>query len=90
MRREMAALLSVQNLCIAAGAFVIYLVCTIVYRLCFSPLAKFPGPKLAALTTWYEIYFDVIDGPRFPWVVEELHQRYGIGLPWGRQLSYLC
>ena len=73
-----ALLLSFQNLCIATVAVAIYLVCKIVHRLWFSPLARFPGPKLAALTSWYEIYFDVVDGPRFPWVVEELHRRYGI------------
>ena len=77
----MLALLSLESLCLAAGALAICTVCTIVYRLYFSPLARFPGPKLAALTTWYEIYFDVVDGPRFPWVVEELHPQYGNRTP---------
>lgn len=31
-----------------------------VYRLYLSPLAKFPGPRFAALTLWFEFYYDVI------------------------------
>ncbi|OTB06193.1 hypothetical protein M426DRAFT_55658 [Hypoxylon sp. CI-4A] len=50
---------------------------TVVYhRLFLHPLAKFPGPKLAAATRWYECYYDVLCG-RYTWKIAELHQRYG-------------
>ncbi|KAH8600962.1 cytochrome P450 [Bisporella sp. PMI_857] len=49
----------------------------VAYRLFLSPLAKFPGPKLAALTGWYETYFDCIKRGRF-WVeIEKMHEQYG-------------
>lgn len=59
------------------GAFLVYGLGLAVYRLCLSPIVGFPGPKLAALSLWYEFYYDVICGGRY-WVkINELHDRYG-------------
>jgi hypothetical protein len=46
-------------------------------RLYFSPLSKFPGPKLAAATLWYEFYFNIIRGGRFMWEIKRMHEKYG-------------
>lgn len=56
----------------------LYLLTGAVYRLYFHPLARFPGPKLAALTKWYEFYHDIVHKGCFIWKLEELHDRYGI------------
>lgn len=59
------------------GIVVLWLIYIAFTRLYTSPLAKFPGPRLAALTTWYQFYFDVIQDGRLPWHLAHLHQIYG-------------
>ena len=49
-------------------------------RLYFHPLAHIPGPRLAALTWWYEFYFDVIQPGRYVFKIQELHKQYGRSL----------
>lgn len=65
-----------------AALFVTYLllftVYTVITRLYLSPLAKVPGPKLAALTYLYEWYYDIVQQGRFPFKVRDLHEKYGM------------
>ncbi|KAF1993035.1 cytochrome P450 [Amniculicola lignicola CBS 123094] len=48
-----------------------------IYRLFFSPLSKFPGPKLAAVTGWVETYHDVFRGGQLIFKLGEWHEEYG-------------
>lgn len=59
--------------CMLIGQYVI----RIVYRVFFSPLAKFPGPKLAAMTSLYEFYFDYVKKAKYCFEIERMHQVYG-------------
>jgi hypothetical protein len=55
----------------------VYLIGLAIYRLYLSPLAKFPGPKLAALSKYYELYYEVVKRGQFTFHIQELHKRYG-------------
>lgn len=57
--------------------FLFYLIGLAFYRLYWSPIAKFPGSKLAALTLWYEFYYDVIQRGRYSSKIAEMHKQYG-------------
>jgi hypothetical protein len=59
-----------------AGAIILYPFAVAIYNLYFSPLAKFPGPKLAAATGWYEAFHDIWDND-FHEVIEKMHEKYG-------------
>jgi hypothetical protein len=58
-------------------SLVAYFVGLAVYRLWLSPIAAFPGPKLAALTKWYEFYYDVVLRGKYSDHITELHKIYG-------------
>ena len=64
-------------LLISVGAAVFYHILRTIYRLSFHPLAKFPGPKLAAASYWYEYYHNVVLPGRYLWKIKALHQIYG-------------
>ncbi|KAK0701924.1 cytochrome P450 [Lasiosphaeria miniovina] len=58
-------------------AYLVYTTGLAVYNLFLSPLAKFPGSKLAAATSWYEFYYDYwLDG-QYIFEIERMHKKYG-------------
>jgi hypothetical protein len=60
-------------------AFLAYEVLKIVYRFTLHPLAKFPGPNLAAATNLYAIYYDLYKdgGGVLVKHLPALHDKYG-------------
>jgi len=66
------------NLPWLAAGFLVWLGALAAYRLYLSPLAKFPGPKLAALTGWYETYYDCMKDGSFWIQIEQFHRQYGM------------
>ena len=55
----------------------LYLIGLAVYRLFLSPIRNIPGPKLTAVTGWYETYHDVYRGGKIIFEIERWHQQYG-------------
>ena len=58
-------------------AYIFYVLCLVIYRLHFHPLAKFPGPKYAAISRWHEFYYEVVKKGQFTFKVQEYHKKYG-------------
>jgi hypothetical protein len=53
--------------------------CFVLSRLVFHPLARFPGPKIAALTSLYEDFHEVHGSANYDyiWRIQKMHDRYG-------------
>lgn len=66
---------SLPLLCLVV--YVAYLLARAVYRLYLHPLAKFPGPKTAAVTTWYEAYYEIVLRGQYYKQISKLHDQYG-------------
>lgn len=56
-----------------------YLIVGSIYRLYFHPLSKFPGPRWAAITEYWELYQDYFrkEGGYLFIELEGLHEDYG-------------
>ncbi|OAG39698.1 hypothetical protein AYO21_05973 [Fonsecaea monophora] len=62
---------------ILVTTWLLYLMSLALNRLYLSPLAKFPGPKAAALSRWYELYYEVVLKGQYSRRIDEMHQQYG-------------
>lgn len=69
--------ISLHSIFLVIFFLIFYFVWVAYYRLYLSPIAKFPGPKLAALTFWYELYHDVIRPGQYTWEIARMHEQYG-------------
>ncbi|MCJ1249524.1 hypothetical protein MMC30_006750 [Trapelia coarctata] len=58
-------------------SWLLYLIFLPIYRLYLSPLAKFPGRKLAIITPWYEFYYEYVKRGVYTWEIEDMHKKYG-------------
>ncbi|KAI5922014.1 trichodiene oxygenase [Camillea tinctor] len=58
-------------------AVVVYYANLASYRLYLHPLAKSPGPKIAAISRWYEAHYDLILDGQYTFKFEKMHKQYG-------------
>jgi hypothetical protein len=65
----------------AVVGIIAYILYGVIWRLWLSPVARFPGSKLAAVTFWYEFYYDVIKGGAYVYEIERMHAKYGTSSP---------
>ena len=57
--------------------YVAYIFVLAFYRLYLSPIAHFPGSKIAAISGWYETYLDVFKGGQFTFQIQKWHEAFG-------------
>lgn len=64
---------------LALAAWILYGAALAICRLYFSPISHIPGPKLAAMTQYYESYYDLIvgGGGNFTRQIKKMHDEYG-------------
>ncbi|KAM0544798.1 hypothetical protein ACHAPJ_011625 [Fusarium lateritium] len=64
-----------HGLILVAVVLASWTVYTIIYRLYFHPLAKFPGPRLAACSQLW--FVRAWSSGRYPFLMRQLHDKYG-------------
>lgn len=58
-------------------AFVCYWMGVLTYRLYLHPLARFPGPRVAAASFLYEVYWDFVGNGAYLFKTQGMHDKYG-------------
>jgi hypothetical protein len=71
----MAASLSYSGMAVAA--VLAFFVCRAIYRITLHPLAKFPGPKLAAMSSAYQAWYDLRPGTSYIFQFAGMHEKFG-------------
>ena len=56
----------------------LYFAVLALYRITIHPLTSFPEPKVAAMTEFYEFYFDYFRSGSYTFHIEKMHKKYGI------------
>lgn len=75
---ELQKLVSSYGATIFLCSVLAYHVLLAVYRLSpLHPLHKFPGPRLAAASYLYEVWFDLIKGGQYTFEIKRLHDIHG-------------
>ena len=69
--------MSFTLVCTVLGLLILQYGLKIVYRLWLSPLARFPGPRIAGMTSLYEFYFDYFRQATYCFEIERMHKTYG-------------
>ncbi|KAF2113824.1 cytochrome P450 [Lophiotrema nucula] len=70
--------ISIEKVALLVGVAVMLRgISVVVYRLHLSPLARFPGPKVAASTGLYEFYHDFFRRGKYIFEIEKMHKKYG-------------
>ncbi|KAI0849536.1 trichodiene oxygenase [Daldinia vernicosa] len=62
---------------IASAVPIVFFLIKCFYNLYLHPLSRFPGPKLAAIGSYYEFWFDVIKDGQYLWEIARMHEIYG-------------
>ena len=75
--KDMSLILVLEIAGLMAVLGVIFAAALAIYRITWHSLAKFPGPKLAAATGWYETYYDCFLLGKFSNHLDEMHKAYG-------------
>ena len=66
-----------DSVMVLGGIWIVYAIALAVHRLWLSPISHIPGPKLAALTQYYEFYYDVVLGGQYTFKILNMHKKYG-------------